>query len=533
MPSIKTILDTECIGDSRQTINDNFNNLNVGVNNNTTDIDILYSRLQLTDNNTRVIGLEEQGVNVGGGNNNFFILQDGSLRVVGRNTQGELGVGKTTVVNVPRVAAFNPPLPVGENVSKIYSLCNTVFILTTKGRVFGAGFNGQQQIGQGDTASKLAYTFINVTGDTSTTPADPIIHLAPGSGAVNTNLTISALTQSGRVYVWGDNSRGQAGIGSVTGGSGDLGIPRLANTFTNTGKYITAAGNNTYTTTYIVDNNNKLFVVGRNADGSAGVGTTTDLTSYQLVVGLPNNYQVNNIRAGGEVDNNTVWVTLQTGELYAAGFNNKSQVTGTAVTSNQTSFIRTQGFTTNEIVHDVAVHADSGFTTVWALIKDGTAYRLKGWGSNNQGQLGLGNITATITTPTSNPNWPWLADRAKVSQVVVAGNNELKTTIVLDTAGRLWAAGYNGNGCCGNPTTTTYYNTFQRVLFNPALGTPTLLRSTNNGLTIGGRPTSSILCLLSTGTVIGWGWDAVNYQQLGVDTTAEIVRVPGIVQIMR
>jgi hypothetical protein len=45
MPSIKTILDTECIGDSRQTINDNFSNLNVDINNNTTSIASLSSNL--------------------------------------------------------------------------------------------------------------------------------------------------------------------------------------------------------------------------------------------------------------------------------------------------------------------------------------------------------------------------------------------------------------------------------------------------------------------------------------------------------
>jgi hypothetical protein len=47
----------------------------------------------------------------------------------------------------------------------------------------------------------------------------------------------------------------------------------------------------------------KLYVVGRNQDGQAGIGANIpgflDLTSFREVVGLPFDYRVNNIHVGG------------------------------------------------------------------------------------------------------------------------------------------------------------------------------------------------------------------------------------------
>ena len=115
-----------------------------------------------------------------------------------------------------------------------------------------------------------------------------------------------------------------------------------------------------------------------------------------------------------------------------------------------------------------------------------------------------------------------------MSQIVVAGNGTQKTTLVLDTANRLWAAGYGASGLIGNGTTTTTNSTFQRVAFNPGLGYPIQIRSTNNDVT----NKANFLALLNTGKVLGWGWDEVASGQLGVDASPAVTTVPSLVQIV-
>lgn len=602
-PDITTIEKTECIGNSLATINGNFNILKnelcnlptgVSVQNNSvelgTDIEILNFTgggiNPIVSNNSvtinvpgsdvrRVICLEEPSTNSGGGRNNIFILEDGSVRVCGNNIFGELGVGQGggTVfenrVYIPRIAAFSPPFELDEGAFKVYTHNACTYVITTKGRVYGAGFNNQGQLGQGNTRQFWpVFKFINVLGDTATpinpesnpvygyaaAPTDPVIHLATGTGAIYSNLTIFALTESGRVYAWGQNNLGQAGILQTTTGN-TITTPTRVETFTGNAAYVTSGGNDNSTTTYIVTNDGKLFVCGRNFEGQAGINNNTagaaNITSFREVDGLPFNYSVNYVRTGGTLQRLTTFVTLEDGTLWAAGWNASGAVAGTGTpTSGQLiiiKFNRVTGFSDSDYIEDVACHIDQGAISCWALIRDTTnntpGYKLKCWGNNTSGQLGLGQdkIAASVAV-TDNPNWPWLFDGAKVQQVVVGGEGTRKTTLVLDTKNRLWSSGYGQTGLLGNgETIDTPF--FVRALFNPALGTPIKIATTNNDATqtfvvgVSGEttlslPTTNFLCLLNTGKVLGWGCDSDAAGQLGVDPQPDPVFVPSLVQII-
>ena len=579
-PEITTIPSSECIGNSLITINSNFDTLknaicdisvnetgiaiedegnSIGINIGTVNFIgagvntiVQGNRAQVNIPGVELVkvsGLEEQGTNSGGGRDNFFILNDGSLRVVGLNQRGELGIGLADKkVFTPRVAGFAPPLELGEGISKVYSQHNCTYLVTSFGRVYSAGTNtsGQLGIGTNSTTPTPIFTFVNAIGETSTPLNDvtnpiagyaaaklsgnKIIQLATGTGAVTALLTIFALTEDGRVFVWGANSLSQAGIPqTVTGNL--ITAPRQSTSFAGTGRLITSAGNNNKTTTFVVDTQDKLYVVGRNQDGQAGIGDlgNTNISSFQLINGLPFGYRVNNVRVGGTADQITTFATLKDGTLYAAGRGINGAVTGTTNATNSIQFVRVGGFTDSDFVEDIAIHADANAITCWALVRDDVSgYKVKCWGNNTYGQLGLGT-TATTVAVSENTAWPWLSTPGvKVSQIVVAGNGTQKTTLVLDTANRLWAAGYGASGLIGNGTTTTTNSTFQRVAFNPGLGYPIQIRSTNNDVT----NKANFLALLNTGKVLGWGWDEVASGQLGVDASPAVTTVPSLVQIV-
>lgn len=599
-PDITIIEKTECIGNSLATINNNFTslqdelcNLQSGVsiqNNNTqigTNVDILNFTgggiNPIVDNNMvvinvpgsdirKVVGLEETTTNSGGGRNNFFILDDGSLRACGNNIFGETGMGtggssiSENRIYIPRISAFNPPLETTEKIIKVYTQNACTYVITNKGRLYGAGFNNQAQLGQGDTRTYYpVFRFINVLGDTTiplnptsnpaygwaAAPTDPVVHITAGTGAIYSNLTIFALTQTGRLFAWGQNNLGQAGIPQTTTGN-TITTPRRVETFTGNARYVTSGGNDNSVTTYVVTNDDKLFVCGWNALGVAGINnntaSTTNITTFQSVDGLPFNYKVNNVRTGGTLQRNTTFVTLKDGTLWAAGWNISGAVTGVgAPTDSQVAIIkfsRVTGFSDTEYVEDVVTHIDTGAISCWALIRDtadGTpGYRLKCWGNNTSGQLGLDSsgVAASVAV-TQSSNWPWLYDNAKVLQVAIGGNDTRKTTLVLDNKNRLWATGYAQSGLLGNgeDIDTPF---FTRVLFNPALGTPIKILATNNDSTQTfavldqtiNLPTTNFLCLLNTGRVLGWGCDSDQSGQLGVDPQPDPTFVPSLVQIL-
>jgi len=572
-----TIQKTECIGNSLLTINSNFNNLKNAINNLETGIAIQDENQELGTNintlnligagiNTvvqngvatinipgnepvKVVRLEEQGINSGGGKNNFFILNDGSLRVCGFNAWGSLGVGLGDVrIYLPKIPAFDPPLEVDEGIQKLQTQGDCTYVITTKGRVYGAGYNAHGQLGQGNTVTfYTVFRFINVLGETATpvdpytNPVlgyaaavnDPVTHLATGTGFQFTFTTIFALTRSGNLYVWGYNNRSQAGIPQRQTGN-TITAPRPVVNFAARGRLVTSGGNQNSTTTFVVDNDDKLYVVGRNADGQAGINDNTgaeiNISSFRLIQGLPFGYRINNIRVGGTFDNITTLVTLKDGTLWGAGRNTNSAVLGNAEISpvNQISFVRVTGFPDSDYVEDVVAHMDANSITCWALIRDGSHFRLKCWGNDTHGQMGLGGVAATRRV-TSSRNWPWVVRGAKVKQVAVAGAGTAKTTLVLDTADQLWAAGFGSTGLIGNGTLVNTNNTFRRVLFNPALGYPVEIRSTNNDF--GRGFIANFLVLLNTGKVLGWGYDNPTSGQLGADPFPEITSIPSLVQI--
>ncbi|XP_076579400.1 retinitis pigmentosa GTPase regulator b isoform X2 [Chaetodon auriga] len=127
-----------------------------------------------------------------------LITENGKLFMFGSNNWGQLGLGSKATVNKPTcVKALK-----SERVHLVACGRNHTLICTAQGKVLASGGNSEGQLGLGDCEERTSF---------QTVPAfdshGPIKMLAAGSN------TSAALTASGKLFMWGDNTEGQIGLG--------------------------------------------------------------------------------------------------------------------------------------------------------------------------------------------------------------------------------------------------------------------------------------------------------------------------------
>ncbi|NP_001299605.1 retinitis pigmentosa GTPase regulator b isoform X1 [Danio rerio] len=127
-----------------------------------------------------------------------LVTENGKLFMFGSNNWGQLGLGTKTTVNKPTcVKALK-----SERVKLTACGRTHTLVFTSRGNLYACGGNNEGQLGLGDCNDRTSFhlvEFFNKQG--------PIKMLAAGSN------TSAALTQDGRLYMWGDNSEGQIGLG--------------------------------------------------------------------------------------------------------------------------------------------------------------------------------------------------------------------------------------------------------------------------------------------------------------------------------
>ncbi|XP_075812777.1 X-linked retinitis pigmentosa GTPase regulator isoform X6 [Microtus pennsylvanicus] len=115
----------------------------------------------------------------------------------GSNNWGQLGLGSKSAISKPTcIKALKP-----EKVKLAACGRNHTLVSTDKGGVYAAGGNNEGQLGLGDTDDRD--TFHQICFFTS---KDSIKQLSAGAN------TSAALTEDGKLFMWGDNSEGQIGL---------------------------------------------------------------------------------------------------------------------------------------------------------------------------------------------------------------------------------------------------------------------------------------------------------------------------------
>ncbi|XP_076022090.1 X-linked retinitis pigmentosa GTPase regulator-like isoform X2 [Genypterus blacodes] len=126
-----------------------------------------------------------------------LITQNGKLFMFGSNNWGQLGLGSKSSVNKPTcVKALK-----SKKVQLVACGRNHTLIYTAQGNVYSTGGNSEGQLGLGDCEERTAFQLVDFS-------CGPVKMLAAGSN------TSAALTESGKLFMWGDNTEGQVGLGN-------------------------------------------------------------------------------------------------------------------------------------------------------------------------------------------------------------------------------------------------------------------------------------------------------------------------------
>ncbi|XP_057615695.1 X-linked retinitis pigmentosa GTPase regulator isoform X2 [Chionomys nivalis] len=126
-----------------------------------------------------------------------IVTGNNKLYMFGSNNWGQLGLGSKSAISKPTcIKALKP-----EKVKLAACGRNHTLVSTDKGGVYAAGGNNEGQLGLGDTDDRDTFHQICFF-----TPKDSIKQLSAGAN------TSAALTEDGKLFMWGDNSEGQIGL---------------------------------------------------------------------------------------------------------------------------------------------------------------------------------------------------------------------------------------------------------------------------------------------------------------------------------
>jgi alpha-tubulin suppressor-like RCC1 family protein len=280
----------------------------------------------------------------------LVLLADGSVRTVGRNNSGQLGVADT----VNRLI----PVKVGVSGNKVAGGAYHTAVVSNDGTVRTFGGNSEGQLGLGDTTSRL--TPVQVTAFTSATV------VACG------NFHTAVLLADGTVRTFGSNSDGGLGI-NVSGGTRQTPVPVLNVT---NATAVTAGA--FHTVVLLADGTVRTF--GFNPFGQLGIN---DTTSRQTPVAVLN---ISTATAVSSHGSHTA-ALLADGTVRTFGLNSSGQL-GINDTTDRYTPVQVFGISSS------ATAIACGYYSTAVLLSNGT---VRTFGKNNGGQLGVNDTTNRLT----------------------------------------------------------------------------------------------------------------------------------------
>jgi uncharacterized repeat protein (TIGR02543 family) len=361
------------------------------------------------------------------------LTSTGRVFMWGANGSGQLGDGTTTDKEVPTEITSNFSLATGEKVMSLSLGYTHSSALTSTGRVFMWGGNGSGQLGDGTTTDKNVPT--EITSNFSLRPNDKIIGLSLGG------VYSSALSAMGRVFVWGWNELGYLGDGTSTSRSIPTEITTGFSLFV--GETIISLSKGS-THASALTSTGRVFMWGDNQYGYLGDGTSitrnvpTEITSnFSLSTGE----KIISLSLGSTHSS----ALTSTGRVFMWGWNEFGQLgNGMNVNRNLPTEITSNfSLATGEKVMSLSL----GYTHSSALTSTGRVFM---WGGNGSGQLGDGTTTDKNVPTEITSNFS-LRPNDKIIGLSLGG----VYSSALSAMGRVFVWGWNELGYLGDGTSTS------------------------------------------------------------------------------
>ena len=374
-----------------------------------------FGQLGLNDLVTRstvvsVLGISSQAIGVAC--SNFFtviLMNNGTVRACGDNTYGQLGqndtVVRSTVVSILGISS--------QAVAVTCGAAHTA-ILLNDGSVKVTGFNAEGQLGQNNTAYRSTVVpVLNIVpyGQAGYQSFVPVKQIGIGCLAYHAAIVMA----DGTVMVCGQNANGQLGQNDKTNRSTlvpVLGISSQA--------LAVSCGQNH---TAVLINDGTVRVCGRNTFGQLGQNDTVDRSTVVSILGISS--QAVAVACGA----NFTAVLMNDGTVRVCGVNNNAQLGQNDLVTRST-VVSILGISSQAI----AVACGVNSTTV--LINDGT---VRVCGRNDNGQLGQNDLVTRST----------VVSILGISSQAVAIACGAYHTLVLLNDGTVRACGLNNNGQLG------------------------------------------------------------------------------------
>jgi hypothetical protein len=328
----------------------------------------------------------------------------------GSNSAGRLGLGNTTNYSSPKQVGL---LTTWTNV--MASGAGAAFAIKSDGTLWAWGSASSGQLGLGN--STISYSSPVQVGS-----------LTSWSSISSGYVHVLALKTNGTLWAWGWGSSGSLGLGNLTSYSSPVQVGSLTNWLQVSAGYQCSAA---------IKTDGTLWSWGRNNVGQLGLNSLSYKSSPNQIGALTNWAKVSMGFAHciATQTNGTLWAWGQN-NLGSLGLNNSTYAYSSPV---QIGALTTWSKPT------AGLYDSFGITTSGALWS---------WGRNDIGQLGLGNITYSFSSPQqvgSLTNW----------RDAYTGSYA-KSILSIKTDGTLWTWGANAGGTLGLGN-TTYYSSPKQV----------------------------------------------------------------------
>lgn len=258
----------------------------------------------------------------------------------------------------------------GETIIAISGGINHTLALTDSGRIYAWGDNSFGQLGIGNDTSHTSPVLVDMTGSLS---GKEVITIVAG------NRHSLALTTAGEVYSWGNNVNGQLGTGRISNSDVPLAVDMSGALAGKSVKKISNNGDHTLALT----RDGQVVSWGWNGYGQLGVGNDWNSRFPLLVEGALTGKTIRAIAAG---DRHSLVLTSD-GELFAWGKNSNGELgNGDIIESHVPVTVDMSGVLADKVVTAIT----AGFDHSTVLTSDGSMFA---WGDNYSGTLGNGSTT--------------------------------------------------------------------------------------------------------------------------------------------